>query len=548
MHEYPWVKHYPEEIDWNQPVEPHPVYKILDDTAARFPDNCALDFLDKRYSYRQLQELVEKAAAGFRSIGVENGTKVGLFLPNTPHFVISYFAILKAGGIVVNFSPLYSVRELKYQLEDSETEIIITLNLEALYPKAKELLGHGRLRKLIIGNMPEILPFPKNLLFPFVKRKEIADVKWDDDHIKWQDLLAHPPSSDNPQTSPDSIAVIQYTGGTTGTPKGAVLTHHNVYTNAVQTGLWFGALEDGGEIMLGVLPFFHVFAMTAVMNFSMLKGARLIMHPRFELKHVLKDIDRKKPTLMPGVPTMFSAIINHPKLAEHNLSSLKACISGGAPLPVEVKQRFEKLTGCSLIEGYGLTETSPVVCANPLYGKNKAGSIGLPLPQTIVEIEDMENRGQFLGIGEKGELCVRAPQVMQGYWQKPDETAAVLDEAGRLRTGDIAYIDKEGYVFIADRLKELIIAGGFNIYPRNVEEAIYLHDAILEAAVVGIPDPYRGQTVKAFVALKDGAKLDAAELKEFLQDKLGRHEIPTHIEFRDELPKTMIGKISKKDL
>ncbi len=548
MKEYSWIKSYPDGVKWDCKIESKPVYSIFDDIAAKFPDNIAIDFLDKKYSYSELKELVDKAAGGFASLGVQKGTKVGLFLPNCPQFVISYYAIMKAGGTVVNFSPLYARAELEHQLKDSEIEIMVTLDLQLLYPKVRELFGKGKLNKLVVGNMPEVLAFPKNHLFPIFKRKEIANVNYNDDITKWSELIDTPSSDNFPNIDPENdIAVLQYTGGTTGVPKGAVLTHKNIYANVVQAGMWCNVDPEGEGRMLAVLPFFHVFSMTVAMNFGILKGMEIIIHPRFELKYVLKDIDKKKPTLMPGVPTMYTAINNYPKLDSYDLSSLKACISGGAGLPVEVKRKFESLTGCSLVEGYGLTETSPVACCNPLEGENKAGSIGLPLPNTIIRIEDMENKGNFLEAGEKGELCISGPQVMKEYWNHEKETSNVLDN-GVLRTGDVAYMDDEGYVFIVDRIKELIIAGGFNIYPRNVEEAIYQHEAINEVAVIGISDPYRGQTVKAFIVLKKGYELTVKELKEFLKDRLGRHEIPTHIEFRDELPKTMIGKISKKDL
>ena len=549
MAENQWIKNYPEGIDWKAELSGAPLYRLLDESAKRFPDNILINFLGKKYSFAQIENMVNRAAEGFRKLGVKKGVKVGLFLPNTPHFIISYYAILKAGGTVVNYSPLYALPELEHQLKDSETEIMVTLNLEVLYPKIEELLERGGLKKIVIGTMSEVLSFPKNILFPLLKSKEIAEVKDDEKHISWSQLLDNDSISCLEHIDPtEDIAVLQYTGGTTGVPKGAMLTHDNLYINAQQCGLWFADLEDGVEKMMGVLPFFHVFAMTTVMNFSVLKGAEIIMLPRFELEKTIKAIDKNKPTLMPGVPTMFTAINNFKDIDKYDLSSVKSCISGGAGLPVKVKSRFEEMTGCKLIEGYGLTETSPVACANPFFGMNKAGSIGVPFPQTIIEIEDIENRGKFLPVGEKGEICITGPQVMKGYWQNESATKEDMDESGRFRTGDIGYIDADGYVFIVDRLKEMIIAGGFNIYPRNVEEAIYTHEAVLEVAVIGIKDEYLGQAIKAFVALKPDAELGEEELQDFLRDKIGKHEIPDFVEFRDELPKTMIGKISKKDL
>jgi long-chain acyl-CoA synthetase len=548
MIDRPWLQRYPEGIDWSAKIAPRPLYALVDDAAVRFPNKPAIDFLGRTYTFADLKTLTDRAAAGFRSLGVQKGTKVGLFLPNCPQFVVCYYGILKAGGTVVNYSPLYSEPELRHQIEDSGTEIMVTLNLQLLYPKMKALLGKTRLRHLVVGTMSEVLPFPKSLLFPLVRRKDIAAVDGGADHTAYAALLkagtVAPPS---PVDATEDVAVIQYTGGTTGVAKGAMLTHHNIHANAVQCGMWFAGLEPGGERVMGVLPLFHVFAMTAVMNFPLLIGAEIIMHPRFELVPVLKDIVRKKPTLMPGVPTMFTAINNYPDIKSYNLSSLKGCISGGAPLPLEVKQRFESMTGCKLIEGYGLTESSPVVAANPLYGLNKSNSIGVPLPGTDIIIVDREDPTKILPRGEAGEICVTGPQVMKGYWNRPEATAEVLRD-GRLRTGDVGYMDDDGYTFIIDRIKDLILVGGFNVYPRHVEEAIYQHPAVAEVTVIGIPDDYRGESPKAFVKLKDGETVTADALTAFLRERLGKHEIPSAIEFRKELPKTLIGKLSKKEL
>ena len=354
----------------------------------------------------------------------------------------------------------------------------------------------------------------------------------------------HEPAPIDPEKD---IAVLQYTGGTTGVSKGAMLTHANLYANAIQAALWFTDAQPGAERMMGVLPFFHIFAMTVVMNYSIHMGTEIIMHPRFELEPVLKDITKKKPTFMPGVPTMFAAINAYPKLAAFDLGSIKACISGGAPLPLEVRQRFESLSGCTLVEGYGLTEAAPIVTANPLEGLNKEGSIGLPVPGTRVTITDREDPRKVLGIGEHGEICVTGPQVMAGYWNRADETAEVMVE-GRLRTGDVGYMDEDGYTFIIDRMKDLILVSGFNVYPRNVEEGVYQHPGVAECTVIGVADDYSGEAVKAFVKLKEGQSLTVEALSAFLEDKLGKHEQPKHIEFRDELPKTLIGKLSKKEL
>ena len=546
---YPWLSSYPRSIDWDTHFAPHSVCALLDRTAFKHPDRTALSFLGYQITFGELRHEVDKVAKGLHKLGVQKGTHVGLFLPNCPHYIIAYYAILRLGGVVVNFSPLYSHNELLHQVKDSDVEFMVTLNMRALYGKVKPLLGTGRLRHIIAGSLTDVLPFPKRILFRLFKGFSLSTIPEDPQHSRWHDLLKNPPIAKRTDINPQKdLALLQYTGGTTGTPKAAMLTHHNVYSNAVQCSMWFEAIGDSRQHkMLAVLPFFHVFAMTAVMNFALFRGIEMIIHPRFVLKDVLKDIAKQQPTLMPGVPTMFNAILNAPKLERYDLSSLRYCISGGAPLPVELKEQFETLTHCTLIEGYGLTETSPVACANPIKGKNKAGSIGLPLPGTIVAIEDPENPEQFLLPDQVGELCISGPQVMKGYWKQPGETQNVLDDHGKLYTGDLAKIDKQGYVYIVDRIKEMIIAGGMKIYPRTIEEVLYTHPNITEAAIIGIPDDYRGQTVKACIVSKNDT-LDEASLTAFLKDKVGKHELPTHIVFYKELPKTMIGKIDKKVL
>jgi long-chain acyl-CoA synthetase len=545
---FSWLNHYPEGVDWHAPLTAKPLYSLLDEAEARWPDAPAIDFLGKHYCYKELASEVRRMASGLEKMGVKRGVKVGLFLPNCPQMVIAYYAILKAGGTVVNFSPLYSAHEVARQIDDSGTEIMITLNLTATYPKVAEALGKTKLRHIIVTTMMEALPLLKRLAFPLLKRAEMVETPRDDKHHYWADLLDSPeqstPASIHPQ---EDVAVLQYTGGTTGVPKGVVLTHANLYINASQSSLWFTGVEQGKEKMLGVLPLFHVFAMTTIMNVGIQNGMELILHPRFELKKVLEDISHKKPTLMPGVPTLFNAINHCKTLSQYTLTSLKFCISGGAPLPVEVKTQFEALTGCVVVEGYGLSEASPVVACNPAKGTNKAGSIGLPLPQTVIEVVDMENHQVVLGAGEVGEICVRGPQVMQGYWQQLDETNLVLRE-GRLHTGDIGYYDAEGYFFIVDRIKDMLISGGFNVYPRQIEEALYQHPSIAECAVIGIKHEARGEVPKAFVVLKENTQATPADFMDFLKDKLPPYTIPREYEFKDALPKTMVGKVDKKQL
>lgn len=548
MADYPWLKSYPADIAWNAKIDIKPVPALLDAAIKDYGAKPFIDFLGKRYTYADIGRLVDRAAAGFQKIGVGKGVKVGLFLPNCPQFVICYFGVMKAGGTVVNYSPLYAERELHHQIEDSHTDIMVTLDLKMLLPKMEAMLKETRLKKLVIGSLAEVLPFPKNLLFPLVKRAEIQPYVVDDKHMPFSQLIATDGQYQAQSIDPaKDIAVLQYTGGTTGVSKGAMLTHANITANVAQATLWASTMEKGVERAMGVLPFFHVYAMTGVMLLAINLAAEIIMHPKFELEPVLKDIHKKRPTIMAGVPTMFTAINNYKNLSEIDLKSLKRCNSGGAPLPVEVKAKFEQLSGCTILEGYGLTESSPIATSNPLSGVNKPGSIGMPVPGTVIEICDRDDPRKPMPIGETGEICIRGPQVMAGYWNRPDETAkAIVD--GKLRTGDVGYMDKDGYIFIVDRMKDLILVGGFNVFPRNVEEAIYLHPATAEVTVIGISDEYLGQVPKAFVKLKDGQSCDEKAMLDFLKDKLGKHELPRQVEFRKELPKTLIGKLSKKEL
>ncbi|MDP6345918.1 MAG: long-chain fatty acid--CoA ligase, partial [Alphaproteobacteria bacterium] len=485
MTQQPWLKNYAPGVDWHAELPRKPLYTLLDDAVAHYGQHNLVDFMDRHFTYAEIGALADRAARGFQDLGVGKGVKVGLFLPNCPQYIAAYFGILKAGGTVVNFSPLYSEEQLLHQIEDSDTDFMVTLNLELLYPKMATMLRESRLRKLIVGTMQEALPFPKNWLFPLFRRGDIATVPNDADHLSFQQLLNNDGDFTPVEIDPDSdIAVLQYTGGTTGVSKGAMLSHGSAYANTQQITLCLPDYVPGTERMLGVLPFFHVFAMTVVMNFSINIGAEIIIHPRFDLEAVMKDIPKKRPTLMPGVPTMFVAITGHPKATETDMSSLRACMTGGAPLPVEVKQRFEQMTGAKLFEGYGLTETSAVSTANPLNGLNKPGSIGLPVPGTDIVIVDRDDATKIMPQGEPGEICVRGPQVMMGYYKRQDATTdTMIDDM--LRTGDVGYMDEDGYTFIIDRTKDLILAGGFNVYPRHVEEAIYEHPAVEEVTVIG---------------------------------------------------------------
>ena len=539
---------YPPGISWSEPFETLSVPALLDRSVQRYGARPCLDFLDRKFSYAEVGALVDRAARGLQDLGLKRGERVGLFLPNCPYAVIMLFAVLKAGGTAVNFNPLYADHEVRHQIDDSGARFMVTLDHVSTYPKLAAMFGRTCLEKIIVCPMAGILPFPQSWLYPLVKRADIAPFPLDERHATFKALTRNAAPPDPVPCDPVSdVALLQYTGGTTGVPKGATLSHQNITVNCQQCLRWFPTARLGEEKVLGVLPFFHVFALTVAEMLSILAGFEIILLPRFEMKQVLSAIAHKKPTMFPGVPTIYTAINTYPDIQHYDLSSIRYCLSGGAPLPVEVKAEFERLTGCALAEGYGLSETSPVVCANPITGVNKPGSIGLPVPGTVVEIRSLDDPKQLMPQGERGEVCVRGPQVMLGYWNRPEATEAVMVD-GALRTGDVGYVDEDGYVFLVDRIKDVIIASGFKIYPRNVEEAIYAHHAVAECVVIGVPDPYRGQTVKAFVALRAGEALTEEELLAFLKPRLSAIEMPKRVEFRASLPKTQIGKLSKKAL
>ncbi len=544
-----YKKSYPQGVQWDAPIPAYPVFQMLDETSRHYGSASAIDFLGYRMTWGEIHDASLRLARGLQDRGIGKGRRVGIFLPNSPYFIIAYYAIVRTGATAVNYNPLYSEKELIHQINDSATDTMITADLELLHGKMKQVIGKTTLERLIVCRFTDILPFPKNILFPLLKGKDLAKVE-SSNSIEWyEDVIDHNRMPEPVEIDPvNDVALLQYTGGTTGTPKGAMLTHQNIVANTLQCALWLTGVNKGEDKMLGVLPFFHVFAMTTVMNFSVLNALEIVCLPRFELEATLKLIHKKKPQFFPAVPAIYNAINNYKKLEAFNLRSLKACISGGAPLPVEVKKTFEKNTGCVVVEGYGLTESSPVVSANPLVGINKPGSIGLPFPGTIVEIINPDDKKTPVPLGERGELCVRGPQVMKGYWNKQEETDNVLKD-GLLYTGDVAIMDEDGYLFIVDRIKDMIITNGYNVYPRNVEEAIYQHDAVEECIVAGIADANRGEIVKAWVKLKEGEKLSVDALKEFLSHRISPMEMPRQVEFRDKpLPKTMIGKLSRKDI
>jgi long-chain acyl-CoA synthetase len=555
MTEHPWVKSYPAGVRWDADIPLMPVQQILEDSAARWPGNPAIDFMGKKISYDELNQLANRAAKGFQKLGVKPGVHVGIYLPNTPHYLIGFFGVLKAGGTVVNYSPLDAEKVLEHKVEDSETDFIVTLDLAALYPQMDRLLGVTRLKQLIVGNLAEMSAAPEVVRAQLGAAKQLAEVPADDKHLTFQSLLDNDGMYQRYPVAnvADTIAVLQYTGGTTGLPKGAMLTHANL---SAATNQFLETargdppvLEPGKERILAVLPPFHIYALTVNMLLGLRIGAELILHTRFDVDAVIKDLETKRITAFPGVPTMFVAVINHPGVAKADLRSLKWCASGGASLPLEVQQDFERTAGCRLAEGWGMTETSPTGTFTPVPGPRKQGSCGVPIPGVIIKFLSLEDPEKYVSQGERGELCISGANVMKGYWKNSEATAAIMTADGFMRTGDVGYMDSDGYIYIVDRTKDMLLCGGFNVYPRNIEEAIYTHPSVEEVSVIGISDAYRGQSPKAFVKLKSGATaFTLDEMKAFLRDKLGKHEMIGAMEIRSELPRTAVGKLSKKEL
>jgi long-chain acyl-CoA synthetase len=555
MTDMPWIKSYPTGVRWDAEIPLTPVQQILEESASKWPNNSAVDFMGRKISYSELDDLASRAAKGLQKLGVKPGVHVGLYLPNTPHYLVSLFGVLKAGGTVVNYSPLDAAKVLEHKIEDSRTDFLITLDMASLYPQIGGLLGKTRLKKLIIGNLGEMSAQSSAVNAQMQASKQLFSIPNDDRHITFQALLDNDgiyrsyPIAD----LTEAIAILQYTGGTTGLPKGAMLTHANLTAATGQcietTRTDPPTLDEGKERVLAVLPPFHIYALTVNMLLGIRIGAELVLHTRFDVDAVVKDLTEKKITAFPGVPTMFVAVLNHPGAANVDLSSLKWCNSGGAPLPLEVQQSFEKLTGCRLAEGWGMTETSPTGTFTPVTNEPRAGSCGVPSPGITIKFLDVGDNTTYVPLGKSGELCIRGPNVMKGYWNNPDATAEIMTPDGFMRTGDVGFMDEDGYVYIVDRTKDMLLCGGFNVYPRVIEEAIYKHPSVEEVAVIGIKDEYRGQSPKAFVKLKAGAaSFTLEELQQFLKDKLGKHEMVHALEIRDSLPKTPVSKISKRDL
>jgi long-chain acyl-CoA synthetase len=552
----PWLKfyeaHVPESIDYPQKLLP----VILAEMAVKHPDNPAMIYKDRTISYREFNSTVDRFTAALQQLGVRKGDRVAVHLPNCPQFPIAYYAILGAGAVVVPCNPIYTAREMRHQLKDSGAQMIVTLSL--MYPTIQQIRAETALQHVIVAKIKTYFPAILSLLFTLLGEKKTGhrvDISGEANTTWFSDELARAPARPEAvEASLDDLAVLMYTGGTTGISKGAQLTHRNILVNAIQSITWVNGTE-GQDRTLTTLPLYHSYAMTLCMNASVVgAGTMLLVPDPRDTDDILKTIHKHRPTYYPGVPAMYVAINNHPDVVKYNLSSIKTCCSGAAPLPVEVQQRFQELTGARLVEGYGLSETSPVTHGNPAYGDCRIGTIGLPWPDTEVKIVDVDTGEQVLGVGQVGELCVRGPQVMTGYWNMPSETANTLrpDPQGGgpwLYTGDIAVMDEDGYFQIVDRKKDMILgAGGYNIYPREIEDVFYEHPKVLEAAAVGVPASEKGERIKAFIVLKEGQTATEEEMIEFCRENLAPYKVPKYVEFRAQLPKTLVGKILRREL
>lgn len=546
--EKPWLQNYPKEIPHTISFDMKPLHVYLQEAASQYPEKKALHFLGKDITFAELDRKVRQFANYLQRLGLEKGDRVAIMLPNCPQGVIGYYGTLLAGGVVVQTNPLYTERELAYQLHDSGAKFILCLDI--VFPKVSNVQSATNIEHVIVTRIADYLPFPKNLLYPFVQKKQanlVVHVKESENIHVWKSIeRAEDTAVEVPCDSEEDLALLQYTGGTTGFPKGVMLTHKNLVSNTRMGIHWLYNCRAGEEVLLGVLPFFHVYGMTAVMNLSIMEAYKMVLIPKFDIKMILEAIKKHRVTLFPGAPTIYIALLNYPELHKYDVSSISACISGSAALPVEVQEQFESVTGGKLVEGYGLTESSPVTHGNFLWTKRVPGSIGVPWPSTDARILSLET-GEPLPVGEVGEIAVKGPQVMKGYWNKPEETAAVLKD-GWLYTGDVGYMDEDGFFYVKDRKKDMIVASGFNVYPREVEEVLYEHEKVQEVVVLGVPDPYRGETVKAFVVVKDGVTCSEEELNAFARKYLAAYKVPKVYEFRKELPKTTVGKILRRVL
>jgi len=536
-------------LDADGTLRPRLLTEPFDRSVKLFPQRVAVDFFGREWTYGQIGDLVDRVAHGLQQNGLGRGDRFGLCLPNTPYSVIMYYAVLRAGGVVVNLNPLYSPGEVEHLITDSGAKMVAVPDLEVIHAKVAASFGKGALEAIVLCPMADVLPFWKSIGLRTVKRASLAHKQAGVHYLDYAALAAHSPSPARVEQSPHDLAVLQYTGGTTGRPKGAMLSHANLAANSAQMLLHLNEERDEQERTLGVLPLFHVFALTCVLDFAIETAAELVLLPRFELAEVLAAIRRKPPTQMFAVPTIYNVLGSLPDNKVPDLSGVRTSVSGGAPLPLEIRRQYEARTGSPISEGYGLTEASPIITCNPLLGRTpvKDNSAGHAFPHTIIEIRDPETGVIITTRGERGEVCVRGPQVMLGYWNLPEASAETFFD-GALRTGDIGYLDDDGYLFLVDRIKDIILCSGYNVYPRMIEDAAYLHPAVKDAIAIGIPDDYRGESPKLFLTLHDGAELSVEELDAFLRQRLSAIEVPHAYEFRAELPKTLIGKLEKKSL
>lgn len=544
----PWQAHYAHPTPWDTTFAPLSVPQMFADSAARFGDRPLVDFMGRRFSYAELAQEARAFAAGLQQLGVAKGDRVGLFLPNVPIYISAYYGAMLAGATVVNFSPLYTPAELAAQVADSGTRLLVTVDSSALLPTALAVKEQSALEWLVVGSLAAQLPWFKGLAMQLLARKSLSPIP--EQALRWDDLLVDAAPTPVTLDPEEDLALLQYTGGTTGTPKGAMLTHQNITANTRQVEA-IDPRMDERDMIVGVLPMFHVFANICVLNRTVVHGGCIAMLPRFDAGQALKTLARVQATAIPGVPTMYQALLDHPACGKTDFSSLRVCISGGAPLPQPLKQRFEATTGARLIEGYGLTETAGVATANPYEGEERPGTIGQPIPGTRIRLLDKEDPTQDAPEGEPGELAIQGPQVMRGYWRRPEAALAAFAERpdGRwLRTGDVAVLEEGGYLRIVDRIKDMIAVGGFKVFPSEVEAVLLRHPAVKEALVIGVPDTYRGEAPRAYVTLQDGASESGDALAKWLNAQLGKHERVDQVVIRDALPKTMIGKLDRKAL
>jgi long-chain acyl-CoA synthetase len=545
-----WTKHYDDGVPAELEPDERTVLDFLDDAAERWGDRPALTLKGRTLTYAQLKDQVDRFATALAALGVGRDTRVALWLPNLPPMVIGFFATHRLGAQVVNTNPLYVEREIEHQFNDAGVRVVVTLDY-LWNDRLRGIMDRVGVEHVVVTSIPDYLPFPLNWLAPLKLKKtgQYAKVEREEGVHFFKELIReHPPEPPATEVRPDDVAVLQYTGGTTGTSKGAMLTHRNLAVNAQQGGVWFTMANDGEEVLLACLPYFHVFGMTVSMLFPILIGAHIVLAPNpRDIKDLVRSITKYRVTIFPAVPALFMAINDYPGIDTLDVSSIKACLSGSAPLPVEVLQRFEELTGSRITEGFGLTESSPMTHANPLEGLRKVGSVGVPVPGTDMKVVDVGTGEGELGFGEEGELCIRGPQVMAGYWNRPDETAATLRD-GWLLTGDLARVDEDGFTFIVGRKKDMILASGYNVYPDEVDEVLFEHPAVLEAATIGVPDPTRGETVKSFIVLRPGATATEEEIRDLCRTQLAPFKVPRQIEFIDELPKSSMMKILRREL